>query len=351
MNFRPALLDAADVALTTGIITGQVTLAAGADAPPPEWLKVTPRGRTTARDGRSFDFDPAVLAARFASDGIDIPVDTDHSTVLLGGQGRKPRTIGYASAIEARDDGTYAKVDWNALGRTTLAARSHRFVSPTIHTDANGRVTWLHSVALVSAPALSMPAVLHATQGNPMREIAKALGLPETATEAECLAALRGRTELKPLAAALGLPETADAATLLSTMSSLRTSGNGLVTELQTTVATLSSRLQASEKAARDRDVAELLDGALRDKKIVPAQRDSYVAMCATDDGLKGVRTLLAATPAGLAPSGLDGQAPPSGGDGAVNPVTLAAEAQALVDKGSFSNIADAVMSLAHKKG
>ena len=349
MNFRPALLDAADVTLTTGIVAGTVELAAGADAPPPEWIKVTPRGQVTARDGRSFDFDPAVLAARFASDGIDIPVDTDHSTVLLGGQGRKPRTIGYASAIQARDDGTYAKVGWNALGRTTLAARSHRYVSPTIHHDKNGRVTWLHSVALVSAPALTMPAVLHATQGNPMKEIAKALGLPETATEAECLAALGRRTELKPLAAALGLPETADAAALLSTVSSLRTGGNGLVTELQSQVTTLSSRLQASEKAARDRDVAELLDGALRDKKIVPAQRESYVAMCSTEDGLRGVRNMLAATPAGLGPSGLEGQVA-LGGDGAVDPVKLAAEARKLVaESGGTLSIADAVTQIQNK--
>ena len=351
MDLRPALLDASDVALTTGIIAGQVMLAADPAAAPPEWIKVTPRGRVTARDGRSFDFDPAVLAARFRSDAIDIPVDTDHSTVLLGGQGRKPRTIGYASAIEARDDGTYAKVDWNALGRTTLGAKTHRFVSPTIHHDGNGRVTWLHSVALVSAPALTMPAVLHATQGNPMKEIARALGLAEDATEAACLAALGRRTELKPLAAALGLPDTADAAALLSTVSGLRTGGNGLVTELQGTVATLGARVLTAEKTLRDRDVADLLDGALRDKKIVPAQRAAYVAMCATDDGMKGVRELITATPAMLGASGLDGLPAPTGGDATVDPVTLAAEAQKLVTAGTFNNIADAVMSLHHKKG
>ncbi len=355
MDLRPtptlALLDALDVALAIGIIAGPVQLAADPAGAPPEWIKATPRGRVTTRDGRSFEFEPRELVARFKSDGIDIPLDTDHSSVLLAAQGLKPAIQGYISAVEARDDGTWVRPDWNAAGLATLAARTHRYVSPSVYPDATGRATWLHSVALVSAPALSMPAVLHSLQGNPMKEIAKALGLAETATEAECLAALGRRTELKPLAAALGLPDTADAAALLSTVASLRTGGNGLVTELQSTVTTLSTRLQASEKAARDRDVAELLDGALRDKKIVPAQRAAYVAMCSTDDGLKGVRDLLAQTPAMLGASGLDGLVAPTGGDAAVDPVTLAVEAQKLVAAGAFNNIADAVMSLHHKKG
>ena len=355
MDLRLALLDASDVALTTGIIAGQVTLAAGADAALPEWIKVTPRGRVTARDGRGFDFDPAVLAARFKADAIDIPVDTDHSTVLLGGQGRAPTTIGYASAVEARDDGTYARVEWNGAGRTTLAARTHRYVSPTIHTDANGRATWLHSVALVSAPALSMPAaVLHSLQGNPMKEIAKALGLAEDATEAACLAALRGHTALKPLAAALGLPETADGATLLQAATTLKAGAGdkGLVATLQAELTITNGRLASVMKAARDRDVSELLGAALKDLKILPTDVDHYTKLCATDDGLATVKVMLAGRVPLLRPSGLDGLVPPTGGSPDAQTLMVRAkkiEAEMLA-AGTPIMWADAVTRAQHEK-
>lgn len=360
MDLRPApaLLDGSDVALVTGIIAGSVELSArsGEAAAPPDWIKVTPRGRVATRDGRSFDFDPAVLAARFRADAIDLPVDTDHSTVHLGARGEKPHTIGYATAVEARDDGTYAKVDWNDAGRATLAARSHRYVSPTVYPDSTGRATWLHSVALVSAPALSMPAVLHVTQGNPMKDIAKALGLAETATEAECLAALGRLTERAPLISALGLPAEADAAALLSAVTTLRVSGaNGtaadkaIIATLQTDLRSTSDRLAQVIKTGRDRDVAELLDGATRERRMLPAERDSLIKLCVTDDGLTHVRAMLASRVPGLGPSGLDGLTPPTG-DGAVDPVTLGAQARALVDKGDFPDVIAAVNHLTKKK-
>lgn len=349
MPSRPALLDAADVVLATGIIAGTVQLAAGADAAPPEWIRLTPKGPATTRDGRTFTFNPAALAARFRADGVDLAVDTDHSVALLGSKGLTPNVVGYVKQAEARDDGTWGRVDWIDPAAAKKQLRTHRYVSPTLHHDAAGTVTWLHSVALVSAPALgNMGALAHASahQDSPMKEIAKALGLPETATEPECLAALRGRVELKPLAAALGLTEAADAAALLQAATTLKAGGSGLVTELQGQVSTLGARVQTSEKALRDRDVAELLDGALRDRKIVPAQRESYAAMCASDDGLKGVRQLLAATPAALAPSGLDGLTPPSG-DAAVDPVMLAAQGRKLKAEveaaGGSISIADAI--------
>jgi len=337
------------VSLTIGIIAGAVTLAAGADAPPPEWIKLTPRGPSVTRDGRSFAFDPAVLAARFKQDGIDIPLDTDHSTVLLGSQGRSPNTVGYIKAVEARDDGTHGRVSWIDPGSATQQLRTHRFVSPTFHHDSAGSATWLHSAALVSAPALAMPALAHALEGTPMKQIAKALGLADDATEAQCLAALASRADVKPLAAALGLAATADAAACLAAVGTLKagSADTGMVAKLQADLLTTSVQLAAIVKATRDKEVADLLDGAMRERRIVPAQRDGYATMCATEEGLKGVRAVLAATPVGLGPSALGGLAPTAGD---IDPVKLAAEARALVDKsGGTLNIADAVMQLTRK--
>ena len=347
--------DPADLPLATGIIAGTVTLAAGAKAPP-DWIKLTPRGPITTRDGRSYAFNPDVLAARFAQDGIAIPLDTDHSTLLRGALGEAPNTIGYLSAVEAREDGTHGKVDWIDPVRAMQQLRTHRFVSPSFHHDSGGAATWLHSAALVSAPALAMPALATALahEGHPMKQIAKALGLAETATEAECLAALATRTETKPLAAALGLADGTDAKACLAAIGTLRQGGNqaDLVAQLQSNYAAATTRLQAVEKAARDKDVADVVEGALKARKIVPAQKDHYVALCATDDGLKTVRAMLAATPEGLQASNLDASRAETGD--VTDPAALAAEARALVEErrkaGQSLGMAEAVTIVSSRK-
>ncbi|WP_288582018.1 phage protease, partial [uncultured Methylobacterium sp.] len=193
--------------LGLGVVAGEVAVAAaGGDQAAPEWIRVTPRGTAGTRDGRSYSFDPEKLVARFAADAVDVAVDTDHGLALRAVKGERVDAVGYAAELQARPDGTYARVTWNDGGRAVLAARTHRYVSPTFHHDEAGRATWLHSISLVAAPALSMPALLHALGHTPepsMKRIAAALGLPETADEAACLAALGRRTEVAPIAAAL----------------------------------------------------------------------------------------------------------------------------------------------------
>lgn len=349
--------------LAIGIIAGDVaTAAAGTSLP--EWIKVTPRGPARTRDGRDFIFDPEALAARFASDGTDVAVDLDHALALRAPKGERVDAIGYASAIEARPDGTYARISWLEAASAVLKGRTHRYVSPTFHHDAEGRATWLHSIALVAAPALSMPALAHAgahTEPHPMKQIAKALGLPETADEAACLAALNGRVEVKPLAMALDLPEHmaapallsavgevrgglksiaqklglnegADAPSCLAAIGTLQAGAGEMVTQLQSNLSATTQRLAAVEKAARDKDVAELLDGGLKDRKIIPAQREHLAALCATDAGLTSVRAMLGATVPGLQASGLDGRHAETG-DASQDPVTLAAEANKVMDE------------------
>lgn len=261
--------------------------AAEAGQAPPEWIKATPKGPVTTRDGRSYTFDPARLVARFAADRLQIPVDLDHSTVLLGGRGETPKTVGYSSALEARDDGTYVKVQWNAAGLAAFAAGTHRYVSPSMQHDGAGNVTWLHSVALVSAPALADMPALMAAMGlgggapAPLAAVAGALNLPATADEAAILAAIGA-----------AVPKATHDATLAA-------------------LAATSEKLNALTATTRRADVERLVDDAMRERKIFPAQRASYLAMCATEAGVETFRGLMAATAPMLQPSGLDGRVPP----------------------------------------
>jgi phage I-like protein len=254
----------------------------------PEWIMVAPRGKFTARDGRQFDVDPELLAARFVQDGIDLPVDVDHATVKKAMFGDNAPAVGWISKLEARATGLFGKVEWLEEGLRVLTARTHRYISPVLKHDEQGRAFWLHSAALVAAPAASMPAVASADltstpEPKMLKAIAVALGLTEDAAENSCLSAI----------------------------SSLKSRIDPAVhQEALNKVASLSADLETRTKADHQSKVDALLEGALKEKKISPAQREQYAALCATADGLTSVTALLGVTTSALAASTLDGKTP-----------------------------------------
>lgn len=169
---------------------GTVTLDVAGDAP--TWVKVAPRGAVTTRDGRSYRFDPETLASRFAADGIDIPVDLDHGIARKTLFGERADAVGWVKELQARLDGLYARVDWLATGLAVLASRTHRFISPTFRHDDAGTATWLHSIALVAAPALSMPAVASAMPSHEQAARLDPLVLAAAAHDYRAAQAARG---------------------------------------------------------------------------------------------------------------------------------------------------------------
>ncbi|MBB5046784.1 phage I-like protein [Rhodopseudomonas rhenobacensis] len=357
-----ASLDAApDVAL--GAVTIDVAaLAAGAEDCE-RWIRVTPRGAIDTRDDRHFNFEPERLVARFDADGIDVPIDFDHAIPTKAKLGEKADAVGWIKQLQARADGTYALVELLAAGAAALKARTHRFVSPTFTYTKEGLALWLHSVALVAAPALAMPAIASAsltpTKEQPMlKAIAKALGLAETADEAACLAAigkLSTTDPLKPIAKALGLAGSVDQAACLSAIGTLSTGkvdklvhdqALANLTAATTQVASLQAQLAERSTSDHKAKVEATIEAALTAKKIVPAQREHYTTLCATAEGLAQVTALLGSTPAGLQSSALDTRPTPEGGVAA--PDTLLAKAYALIETAAKSgrtlSLADAVV-------
>lgn len=319
----------------TGVIAGEFA-ALDAGGVPPAWIKVTPTGRVTTRDGRSYAFDPAALAARFGAEGISVPVDLDHSVQRKAMFGEAGTVVGWVAELQARPDGLFARVDWLDAGKATLAARTHRYVSPTFSHDDAGNATWLHSVALVPAPALAMPAVASAggspQEDQPMlKKIAVSLGLAETADEAACLSAL---TTLRAETVAKAVHDQA-----LANLAAATTAKDAAEAKLATLAAD-----------ARKAEVDALLEGALTEKKIVPAQREQYAALCATAEGLNQVKALLAATPKGLQASALDNQNLPAGDEDLTDPAKLSGLAAKFVrtqaEAGITISHADAVVAV-----
>lgn len=331
---RPAstLIEQAEAA---GLILLSAVTALPKDGSAPEWVSLFPKtGRIETRDGRAFEVSAATLMAEFAAEGINLPVDVNHSTDTAGMFGGPSPAVGWITDLREHDGGLQAKVDWLDEGRALLAARQYLYTSPSFWQDKN-RATKLKALALVTSPALArQPALAHAGGQTPepsMKSIAAALGLAEGADEATCLTAvtaLQGRPAMPAIAKALGLPETADLTACLGAI------GDRVPKSLHDqTVASLSAasgRIDALEKSSRDKEVATMFDAALKERRILPAQVATLTALCGTDDGLANVKAHIAASTPGLQPSGLDDRGQPAGGDGALDPVTLAAKATKL---------------------
>jgi phage I-like protein len=308
---NPLVIAQSNDACAGEILIDLAIASAGADEEftPPAVIKLAPRGKVQTRDGRAYDFDPELLVARFEKDEIDIAGDLEHSLSSFVGD-KKQGAVAWATKLEARDDGLYAHVDWLERGIAALKARTHRYISPTFKHDQFGKATWMHSFALVASPALAnMPAVASAdphnhSENNPMSvklaQLAAALGVTTDASEDAMLAALNAK-----------LANTVDKAVHEETLASLKSTTDEL------------AKLNAD---IRKTQIDDMLDEALKDKKIVPAQRESYEKLCAQEGGIEQVQALLAATTPTLKPSGLDGQDP-----AAEDSASLSADDQAVI--------------------
>jgi len=251
----------------------------------PAWIKLTPRGAFTSRDGRNFIVEPEVLVERFNADKVSVPLDLDHATVKKAMFGEAAPAVAWIEELQARPDGLYGRVSWLAAGLEILTARSHRYISPSLKTDETGRATWLHSAALVAAPGISMPAVASAlpsnSETNMLKAIAAALKLAPEASEASCLSAIGD------------LAKRIEPAVHQQTLD---------------TLAAANSELASLKATSRKEKVDALIEGALKAKKITPAQRPQYEALCASDDGLAQVTKLIETLGVGLGASNLDGK-------------------------------------------
>ncbi|MGQ3072567.1 MAG: phage protease [Ferrovibrionaceae bacterium] len=196
------------------------TAATGAGAVP-EWVHVMPVGQFRARDGRGpFNCDPdkVIAATRAFHGGADAAVDYDHQLVFTKDNGAGAPAAGWIKALEARQDGIWAKVDWTARAAEAIANKEYRYLSPVFMQKA-GEVQVLDNVALVNNPTLHLTAIASRNPGDPMKtflqRLAAQLGLAETADEAAIetkLTVIAGQAGgFVAAARELSLPETATA--------------------------------------------------------------------------------------------------------------------------------------------
>lgn len=165
----------------------------------PEYIQILPAGKITPNDGRGpwvMDNAEEVIAeTRRRFGNLDILLDYNHQSEHSAKNGRPAPAAGWITGLEARPEGIFGKVEWTERGAEAVKSREFRYISPVFNHDAEGRIKRIVSCALTNTPALDMAALCESETSTIPEEkhmdnklLAQALGMTETATEAEIVA-------------------------------------------------------------------------------------------------------------------------------------------------------------------
>lgn len=240
----------------------------------PDWILLVPAGEIVARDGRAFsNRTPDVIVTAFREDRKDMPVDYEHATHLRAPEGLSAPAVAWVKDIDVRDGAIWGQVDWNRDGREAVESKAYRYISPVVHPDASGNVVRISSVALTNDPALYLPALLRRDpteeENDMLKAIALALGLAETATEAEILSKLTAnKTEVELLTRKAEKPDPE---------LFVARKDHDAVVEL---CSQRGAEIETLKKADEDRAVTSAVEGAIAAGKVIPAVKESEMELC-----------------------------------------------------------------------
>lgn len=314
-----------------------VPLTAGAA---PSEVRLLPVGRFAAGDGSGRpagiaagwlldDAAAAALTAQAARRASDFVIDFEHQTLHAANNGQPAPAAGWFKELQLRpDDGLYAvDVRWTARAAAMIGAGEYRYLSPTFNYAPDGRVLALGPAALTNNPGLdgltdlsrAALSALFSQEESPMKDLLKALGLAETATEAEALAALSA------LRGAHSAALTA-AATAVATPDPARFVGVAVLAAVQGELAAANTQLAALTASQRAAEVDAIVTEALAAGKLTPATQEWAAGLGKSD--LAALKAFVSAAPVVLKPGetqtggnagkGADGSSQPSDADRAV---------------------------------
>jgi phage I-like protein len=226
----------------------------------------------------------ADLSARRVSKRV---IDYEHQTLRCADNGKPAPASGWMGKLEARADGLWAvDVEWTAQAAEMIADKRYRYVSPVFPYDKRtGEVLGVAHAALTNDPGLdgltdlaAMTALANQfftpPEELPMKDLLKALGLPETATEAEALAALSAikTTQVGELAAMKSAVPDPAKYVELATLTAVR----GELATATTELAALKAKTHADE-------VDKAVAAALSVGKLTPAMEGWAKSLGKTD--------------------------------------------------------------------
>lgn len=263
----------------------------------PEWVEVLPPGPTvTGRDGRTWSYDPAEVMAKTLehSAGADLPFDWLHSTEIKAPEGEDAPAAGWAREYRVNERGALeARVAWNEEGRADIASRRYRYLSPVFIYDNASRIHRFSSFGLTNKPNLLIKALNAeqptSTENTPMllaAAIRAALGLPETATEEDAVAAIKALKEAKETA--LNSEQAPPLAKYVP---------RGDFDAMEQRASNAEQKLKQRDKDELEKAIDTEIGAALQLGKITPATVDYHRKACNQEGGLEQFREFVKAAP------------------------------------------------------
>lgn len=256
------------------------------------WNKLVPAGTFKARDGRGpfhaggkSEMEAVLARTKKYAGGTELMIDYDHQSFLsaVKGVGGRAPAAGWIKELEVREDGIWGLIEWTALAARSIKRGEYRYLSPSFSNDKAGNIHTIFNAGLLNMPAMDLVAIAAgadlSTPTEPdMKNLAKALGLPEDADEKTILAAITALSaDRSRILTTAGLKPEATIDELVITLAALKTSTAAFdptkfvpidqVTALQTEVTSLKAELVGDKATAA-------VDKAIEDGKLLPALRD-----------------------------------------------------------------------------
>ena len=307
---------------TTGSLFLSLNFESGAL---PTSIELVPAGALLqGRDGRRWrNGDPRKVALNSMARLPRLVIDENHATDLSAPKGGASPAMGWMTNLRAEADGSIrADVEWTKRGARAVLNREYSFISPVFLHDDRGEITVVLRAALTNSPNLNLPALNSETnffdnntdtEASMKKELCAALGLPGTASDAEVLAATKALNAAKP--------ETPRAQTDTARVDLTAYAPRADLNAMETRAVT-AERQVAELNAERLRKEAEaVVDGAIKARKIAPASREEYLALCADEEGVGKLKSVFEKTPEiiGAEAQAPEGAPPPSGEIAALN--------------------------------
>lgn len=314
----------------------------------PEEIQVIPYGTEIDTPKGKFTLDEesaAAVIAAFAKQKNKMVIDYEHQTLA----GTEAPAAGWITQlINKGKDGIWATVEWTEKARQYIANKEYKYVSPVfLMRLTDKRVLRLINVALTNQPNIDgmVPLINKAGDYKPTnqkedttmwKELLRKLGLAEIATEQDAIAAInkietdaaqaKGIVLIanKSMLTALGLAETATEAEITGTIMAMKQS-HSQVGDLAKELATLKTTIGA-------KDAADIVEMAMKEGKITPAQKDWANDYAKRD--IEGFKVFVAKAPVVVFMGKIVGEDRPA--EGALDDVQLAINKQMGLDTETF---------------
>ena len=264
------------------------SLADGQSAP--DWVHLLPApmgGKigTTDNRGPYHVTDPAALIAASFAQVDRLPIDENHSTDLAAPRGEPAPARGWIVGMEARADGIWGQVEWNAAGADLVTTKAYRAISPVILHDAAKSIHSILRASLVNRPNIRGLTALHQQQDIDMtfmQKLAAKLGLPEDATEEAILAGIGGKAADTALQSAL--TEVASLTKQLSVVGVDKVANETALQSALTEIATLTMKVNTVTETQKRAAAEAFVDAQVkRGNYSAKALKDHYITMHMAD--------------------------------------------------------------------